>query len=166
MDLIALKRLDSYKLGAEMKKCLVAYASGTVYTPPEFNFKASPKGYVGKFYQFNIELNDKKPEEAAAIEVLNSVRDGYRCAFLKALFRSNALYLPLMIYADDDEVFTSKREAFYQSLKNTKEKEEAKEEPILQDEEEEIPPPTPKKEVRVVDESEFDALFNGLSSLA
>jgi len=102
-----------------MKRCLIAYANGHVYTPPEFDFNESPKGYVGKSYQMHIELNSNKPEEAEAIKMLQEIRAGYRCAFVKTLFRSNCIYLPLLVFSDTNGLVTSKAESFYNFMKQT-----------------------------------------------
>jgi hypothetical protein len=173
MDLITLKRSGSYRLGHEMKKCLISYAMGNAYVPPEFDTKEMQNGYVGKFYQFNIELNEKKPEEAAAIRVLKDVHPGYRCAFVKSLFRSNMTYLPLMIFMSGTGISTSKTDVFYKNAVLVKSKETNRKEVSEENLDEKI-----ENNLTVVQENtsdtkpsedefedEFDSLFNSLSSL-
>ena len=185
MDLIALKRTESYRLGTEMKRCLIAYATGAIYTPPNIDSHEVPEGYVGKTYQMHIELNPKKEEERAAISVLEGIHPGYRCAFIKALFRSNCVYLPLLIFSDN-KIVTSKLDAFYKMTKNMnesqpevnvreigQEKEERKEElenkkeveseplisePTIQTSNDELSEDTNS-------EDDFDTLFGSFSSL-
>ena len=187
MDLIALKRSESYKLGTEMKRCLIAYANGSVYTPPEFDFKQEPGGYVGKSYQMHIELNSKKPEEAEAIKMLQEIRAGYRCAFVKTLFRSNCIFLPLLVFSDSNGLVTSKAESFYNFMRqatsnhaaistvetnNKREEEESKDlEPTIESEKVQSEPVVmnqPANDTNQTDggTEEFDSLFASLSTLA
>lgn len=108
MDLFSIYRTKSYHIGREMKRCLIAYAKMEPYTPPEFNMDDIVEGYIPTSRIIHIELNPKKVDEAAAIELLNHIRRGYRCSFIKALFRSSLSYLPLLAYSDDSG-FVTKR---------------------------------------------------------
>ncbi len=184
MDLIILKKTESYRLAIEMKQCLIAYATGSAYTPPEFDFDEAPDGYIGKNYQMHIELNPKKQEEKAAIDVLKEIRPGYRCAFIKTLFRSNCVYLPLLVFADNSALITSRADLFYKMTKDmnksavtetkeTKDSETPKKEQEIKGKEkagninieETDSNESEKNETEPVDTSEFDSLFNSLSSL-
>ena len=108
MDLFSIYRTKSYHIGREMKRCLIAYAKMEPYTPPEFNMDDVVVGYIPTSRIIHIELNPNKIDEAAAIELLNHIRRGYRCSFIKALFRSSLAYLPLLAYSDDSG-FVTKR---------------------------------------------------------
>ncbi len=108
LDLIALYRNKKYHIGREMKKCLIAYAKGEMYVPPEVSMDDVISGYVPTYYVIHIELNDKKPDEAAAIELIKHIKNGYKCSFMKALFRSSILYLPLLAYSDDSGFITKR----------------------------------------------------------
>ena len=149
MDLIALKRSESYKLGTEIKRCLIAYAAGEEYIPPEFSFSDNKDGYVGKYYQMHIELNPKKLEEKNAIDILSQIKPGYRCVFLKTLFRSSCPYLPLLVFAEDNGIATSKLEAYIQkNERKNAPKEDSDETSVLKPVEAEI-----KESKRVVPET-------------
>ena len=105
MDLIALSSSDSYNLGDELKKCIISYAKGEAYTPSEFDANEELKVDLSKQHQLNMTLAEKNPEEAAAIGILENIRPGYQCAFIKALFRNNSVSLPLSAY-DKNGSFT------------------------------------------------------------
>ncbi len=182
MDLIILKQSDTYRLVHEMKCCLIAYANGKVYRPPEFDFNEAYSGYIGRMYQTHIELNPKKEEEKAAIDVLKEIRPGYRCAFIKTLFRSNCVYLPLLVFAEDSKLITSRADSFYKITKSMNQIGTNKSEKTIETKEEQenetiIDPVTipeikgkekTSEDIESKEESntdEFDSLFNSLSSL-
>lgn len=121
MDLMVMYLSEGYKLGSELKKCLIAFAKGEVYIPSEFVFdpngatakrfdiKDAKNGkYVKTRYSIPIILNPNKEDEAAAINVLKQVRKGYRCSFIKMLFRNNIITLPLMACINDNGIITKK----------------------------------------------------------
>lgn len=171
MDLITLKRDETYHLGIEMKQCLVAYANGYKYIAPKIDTDELPGGYVSKSYQMHIELNPKKPEEEVAINVLKNIRPGYRCAFVKTLFRSSSIYLPLFVFSEDSDIITSRNESFYRFTqdmnKNIESDEiESKDTIELRKENEDKESKKGKStETNNVDADEFDALFDNLNSL-
>ncbi len=108
LDLIALKKTEGYQLGREMKRCLISYAKGELYVPPDIKFEEQENLYVEKCCQMNIKLSPQHPEEFSVIMLLNSIRPGYRCSFIKALFRNCATCLPLMAYADGNGYVTTR----------------------------------------------------------
>lgn len=108
LDLCSLYTIKSYHLGREFKRCLIAYAIMEPYIAPEFDTKDMEPEYIPLRQVININLNPNKPEEAAAIDVLEHIRPGFRCSFIKALFRTNMPYLPLLAYQDDFGFITSK----------------------------------------------------------
>ena len=186
MDLIALKQSDTYKLGIEMKKCLISYAKGDVYTPPMFDSDENVSGYIGKMYQMHLELNPKKPDEKEAIEMLQNIRPGYRCAFIKTLFRNNCLYTPLLVFSNNESISVSRNDAFYQMTKSMKQQlntktvhdtdcstetsatldtknEEREEEPKNEVHENIEPESIP--ETNTNESDDFDAMFDSFSSL-
>lgn len=126
IDLMVMYLSDEYKLGAELKKCLVAYANGRLYVPPAFELseadgacfmdKKNPK-YIRTRYTLPIALNPYNEEEAAAIEILKQVRSGYRCSFIKMLFRNNSKNLPLLSCIKDNGIVTSKVAAAVTQIK-------------------------------------------------
>ena len=108
MDLFSIYRNKSYHIGREMKKCLIAYAKMEPYCPPEFNMDDATTGYVPTSCIIHIDLNPNKPDEAVAIDLLKHIKYGYRCSFIKALFRSALPYLPLLAYSDDSGFITKR----------------------------------------------------------
>lgn len=101
MDLIHMYRQDSFRFASEMKKVLISYVNGQIYSPviPE----GEPSGgYIPKYHQTHFLLNDKDPKQKEAIDLLYSLKKGMRNSFLKALFRSCLSYLPLDSFVDGD----------------------------------------------------------------
>ncbi len=186
MDLITMKRSESYKLGAEIKKCLLGYARGEAYIPPPFDFDEHEDGYVGRIAQMHIVLSEKKPEEKAAIDLLDGIRPGYRCSFLKNLFRSSCPYLPLMAFADGNGYQTSKEAAWVNAMKGNKQQTQPEEptktedkkpgklkKPVTKPEkqtirkEESVPKETVKPEpvIETAPQDDFDSLFAGFNKM-
>lgn len=171
MDLITLKRDETYHLGIEMKQCLVAYANGYKYIAPRIDTDELPGGYVSKSYQMHIELNPKKPEEKVAIDILKNIRSGYRCAFIKTLFRSSSIYLPLFVFSENSDIITSKDESFYRFVQDVNKKtgsNEIESKDIIELRKENEDKESEKgesTETNNTNTDEFDALFDNLNSL-
>ena len=98
MDLITLFYNDSIHLCKLMKKVLVNYTNGDEVPAMEFDEPASTEGYIPKCIRMHIRLNENNVREKAAIDLLQSMKSGYRCSFLKALFRNSCAYLPMIGY--------------------------------------------------------------------
>ena len=101
MDLMSIYRNKAYHIAKEFKKTLVAYANGKIYVPPEIDFDNEIEGYVPTSAMIHINLSETNEADAAAIELLKHIKNGYRCSFIKAVFRSSCVYLPLLAYSDD-----------------------------------------------------------------
>jgi len=110
MDLIVLQRSNNYKLSTEIKKCLTAFARGEVYQAPSLAEEDMPTGYTAKSYQLHLDLNSKNEDEKKVINILAEIKSGFRCAFIKALFRNNCVNLPLLAYGIDNELVTSRQD--------------------------------------------------------
>ncbi len=109
MDLICLYRIKSFHLGRELKRALIAYANEVPYVV-EISQQQPEKGYVPTSSLLHIVLDDEKPEEAEAIKILNGVKNGYRCSFIKSVFRGSAPYLPLIAFADGNGFVMKKQD--------------------------------------------------------
>lgn len=101
MDLMSIYRNKSYHLAKEFKKALVAYATGSHYTPPEVDFENEITGYVPTSAVLHVNLSEANEADRKAIELLSHIKHGYRCSFIKAVFRSSCVYLPLLAYSDE-----------------------------------------------------------------
>lgn len=99
MDLICLYRIKSFHLGRELKRSLVSYANESPYEV-EMPQQDPEEGYVPTSSLLHIVLDDEKPEEAEAIKLLDDIKNGYRCSFIKSVFRGKAPYLPLIAFAN------------------------------------------------------------------
>ena len=104
LDLFSLGIVKKYHLGREMKKALIAYANRKAYYPP-----ATPKLPEGETLKtsmmLHINLDEKKPEEKKAIELLNKTKYGYCNAFIKAIFRNYLDEIPLKAYSTDSNIY-------------------------------------------------------------
>ena len=179
MDLIHIYRLDGFRFANEMKKVLVSYANGTIYTP-DFPETIPESGYVPKYHQTHFLLNDKDPKQKEAIDLLLHLKKGLRNSFLKALFRSCLAYLPLESFLDGDGMIM--RHATYadiDKLMRMPQKEVEKEEdPVIP---QEITPPVlnqpvgsiaPAKKTEekapepVISDTEEDDLFDMMAGLS
>ena len=184
MDLMSIHRNKAYHLAREMKRALVAYANNEDYTAPEVNFENEIDGYVPTSVVLHISLDEKKEADQKAIALLDHIRKGYRCSFIKALFRSSCLYLPLLAYADNSG-FKMKRpgsglrvasDVLDNKLKEIDKKHELVEpanpvEPVTMDP---VPAPVfePKQVVAeekdpesITDTQDLDALFNNMDGM-
>lgn len=101
MDLMSIYRNKSYHIAKEIKKALIAYASEKEYVPQEVCIADEAEGYVPTSVVVHISLSEKKEDERKALELLSHIKYGYRCSFIKAVFRSFLPYLPLLAYSDD-----------------------------------------------------------------
>lgn len=123
MDLMSLYRNKSYHLAKEIKKALVAYATGAHYNPKEIDFNNKIEGYVPTSVMFHINLSETNPLDQEVIDLLTHIKNGYRCSFIKAVFRSSCLYLPLLAYSDDSGFIMKKTSVFMENESNQTEPE-------------------------------------------
>ena len=99
MDLMTLAFDKSFHLGREMKRALVAVANKESYNGTTSDYLgADTSGYVPKSIREQISLNPADPREKRAIDLLSEIKHGYRCSFIKALFRQSVLFTPLVGY--------------------------------------------------------------------
>lgn len=98
MDLVTLACDKDFGLGREMKRVLLSAANETPLVPKEIPDISFTEGYVPRMIRVQFSLSPKKPEEAKAFQLLSKVKRGYRCSFLKALFRNQYMTLPLSEY--------------------------------------------------------------------
>ena len=98
MDLVTLACDKDFGLGREMKRVLLSAANETPLVPKEIPDISFTEGYVPRMIRVQFSLSPKKPEEAKAFQLLSKVKRGYRCSFLKALFRNQYITLPLSEY--------------------------------------------------------------------
>lgn len=99
MDLISLYKNKTYHIAKEMKRVLVAYAANETYLPASADAAKFLDGYIPTSIVVHITLSEKNKAEAQALELLKHVKMGYRCSFIKAVFRSACAYLPLLAYS-------------------------------------------------------------------
>lgn len=99
MDLMTLAFDKSFHLGREMKRALVAVANKESYNGTTSDYLgADTSGYVPKSIREQISLNPADLREKRAIDLLSEIKRGYRCSFIKALFRQSVLFTPLVGY--------------------------------------------------------------------
>ena len=99
MDLMTLAFDKSFHLGREMKRALVAVANKESYNGTTRDYLGTDtSGYVPKSIREQISLNPADPREKRAIDLLSEIKHGYRCSFIKALFRQSVLFTPLVGY--------------------------------------------------------------------
>ena len=99
MDLMTLAFDKSFHLGREMKRALVAVANKESYNGTTSDYLGTDtSGYVPKSIREQISLNPADPREKKAIDLLSEIKHGYRCSFIKALFRQSVLFTPLVGY--------------------------------------------------------------------
>ena len=99
MDLMTLAFDKSFHLGREMKRALVAVANKEAYNGTTSDYLGTDtSGYVPKSIREQISLNPADPREKRAIDLLSEIKHGYRCSFIKALFRQSVLFTPLVGY--------------------------------------------------------------------
>lgn len=98
MDLVTLYYNKSIHLCRLMKKVLVDYVNGDIIEGLEFEEPSTTEGYVPKCIRLHIHLNENNPREKAVCDLLQSMKQGYRCSFVKALFRNACTYLPMVGY--------------------------------------------------------------------
>lgn len=111
MDLMSIYRNKSYHIAKEIKKALIAYANDAVYVPTEVDVNNEIDGYVPTSAIVHITLSEKKDDERKALELLSHIKYGYRCSFIKAVFRSSLPYLPLLAYSDNSGFVMAKSKA-------------------------------------------------------
>lgn len=109
LDLYSLGLSKSYHLGREMKKALIAYANNTTYDPPELP-KTLDDSVVRTSMLLILYFDPSKPEEKKALDVLNEIKYGYGCPFIKALFRSSLTETLLSSYYADNGLQMSNAE--------------------------------------------------------
>ena len=100
MDLMTLFYDNSYHLVKEMKRAVIAFANETPYTPAVPTGALDTSGYIPKSVRITMYFNDS-PKEQKAVELLRQCKPGYRCAFIKALFRNMNGILPLTGYTKE-----------------------------------------------------------------
>ena len=113
MDLVGLYRTKDFKFQRHMKNALKAYAEGKDYRINHPGDEDIRKGYVPKIVQMHIYLTQE--QDASAISVLQTIRDGYRGAFLKALFRKYLNNEPLSAYRDRKDLIFNAEEDYLET---------------------------------------------------
>ena len=113
MDLVGLYRTKDFKFQRHMKNALKAYAEGKDYRINHPGDEDIRKGYVPKIVQMHIYLTTE--QDADAISVLKTIREGYRGAFLKALFRKYLNNEPLAAYKDRKDLIFNAEEDYLET---------------------------------------------------
>lgn len=168
MDLMSIYRNKSYHIAKEIKKALIAYATDAVYVPPEVDANNEIDGYVPTSVIVHITLSEKKDDERKALELLSHIKRGYRCSFIKAVFRSFLPYLPLLAYSDDSGFVMAKRKAPIRVAMDSFNDVNTKEEVLKPLNEAIVPEPMPKPESIIETDSndtDLDALFSQMDKL-
>lgn len=99
LDLITLYYNEKIQLGRLIKKVLLNYVSETD-EPMVLNFEEpeSTTGYIPKCVRIHINLNESNEADNKVIALLKEIKPGYKCSFIKALFRNTCAYLPMVAY--------------------------------------------------------------------
>ncbi len=112
LDLLTLYFNDNIKLGTLMKKTVLAYANGDSVPGMDFGEPENTNGYMPKSACFHIKFNENKESEKEAVKLLKCIKPGYRCSFVKALFRNSSAYLPMVAYTNGSDFKMSKLKAY------------------------------------------------------
>ncbi|MBR5356286.1 MAG: hypothetical protein IK121_05140, partial [Lachnospiraceae bacterium] len=89
-------------------------------------------GYMPKSACFHIKFNENKESEKEAVKLLKCIKPGYRCSFVKALFRNSSAYLPMVAYTNGSDFKMSKLKA-YVVTDISKNEELVKPEPVVEE---------------------------------
>lgn len=108
MDLITLFFDENVRLCKLMKRTLVNYVNGDDVEMLSFDEPSKTEGYVPKCIRMHIRLNEANEREKAVIDFLASMKPGFRCSFIKALFRNSCAYIPMVGYTTGSEFLTRK----------------------------------------------------------
>ena len=98
MDLLTLFFNKEIHLCRLMKRTLVNYINDENIALYDFEDPSVTEGYVPKCVRLHIHLNEKNERERKVCEFLKELKSGYRCSFVKALFRNSCTYLPMVGY--------------------------------------------------------------------
>lgn len=173
MDLVTLACDKDFGLGREMKRVLLSAANETPLAPKEIPDISFTEGYVPRLIRVQFSLSPKKPEEAKAFQLLSKVKRGYRCSFLKALFRNQYMTLPLSEYLiTSGFVLRKEQKLMIQDSETNNPVPEKKKEELHQTEQipVDVPKPTFQKPVNVPatepnKAEDLDAMFEKLNAL-
>lgn len=167
MDLMTLAFDKSFHLGREMKRALVAVANKESYNGTTSDYLGTDtSGYVPKSIREQISLNPADPREKRAIDLLSEIKHGYRCSFIKALFRQSVLFTPLVGYTVSSNFAMRHNVALEPAPVEAAPVEAAPVEPAVEPAE----PVEPAAEPPVLEESkestdDLDALFQSMDKL-
>lgn len=126
MDLVGLYKTEGFKFQKQVKAALKAYVRNEAYKIVQPKNPVIKKGYVAKVTLLHIYLDNK--EDADVINTLNTIRVGYKNAFLKAVVRKYLDYEPLDAYKNRNDLIFNMEEDYleYKEDKSQKEKQETK----------------------------------------
>ena len=126
MDLVGLYKTEGFKFQKQVKAALKAYVRNETYKIEQPKNPVIKKGYVAKVTLLHIYLDNK--EDADVINTLNTIRVGYKNAFLKAIVRKYLDYEPLDAYKNRNDLIFNMEEDYleYKEDKSQKEKQETK----------------------------------------
>lgn len=126
MDLVGLYKTEGFKFQRQVKAALKAYVRNETYKIEQPKNPVIKKGYVAKVTLLHIYLDNK--EDADVINTLNTIRVGYKNAFLKAIVRKYLDYEPLDAYKNRNDLIFNMEEDYleYKEDKSQKEKQETK----------------------------------------
>jgi hypothetical protein len=122
LDLVTLACDKDFRFNRELKRVLIANANGTAYVPKPMPDIFDTEGYVPRVLRVQFSLSPDKPDEANAIALLMDIKTGYRCSFLKAIFRNEYLDLPVEAYTRESKFHLRKHLAYDGEAKTTEEK--------------------------------------------
>lgn len=126
MDLVGLYKTEGFKFQRQVKAALKAYVRNETYKIEQPKNPVIKKGYVAKVTLLHIYLDNK--EDADVINTLNTIRVGYKNAFLKAIVRKYLDYEPLDAYKNRNDLIFNMEEDYleYKEDKSQKEKQKTK----------------------------------------
>lgn len=121
LDLVTLACDKDFHFNRELKRVLIANANGTAYVPKPMSDIFDTEGYVPRVLRVQFSLSPDKPDEANAIALLMDIKTGYRCSFLKAIFRNEYLDLPVEAYTRESKFHLRKHLAYDGEAKTAEE---------------------------------------------
>ncbi len=88
------------QFGRLLKKTIIAYVNDLPMPNLDFKEPADTSGYVPKSVCLHLTFSENKPLEKPVCDLLSQMKSGYRCSFIKALFRNCCAYLPMAGYTN------------------------------------------------------------------
>ena len=109
MDLIRMYMNKAIRFTEEVKRALIAYANGKIYTISITDSTPSFQGYLKTSILMHVSIDAKKNPEV--ITLFSRIKPGQRNAFIKTVTRRSMSELPLSAYFAGDGIIMSRSEA-------------------------------------------------------